>query len=186
MADRIFDVPVFTPTAQADGGALTNATYMALIAGTALQGLLVKEIYVGGAATSSTVNTMLFARTSTIGVTPTALAAPNSDGPKNGFSTATSTVAKSYVAAATGPFRSATTTIAKLNLTHNAFGGVVKWQGDPNGTGGYWMIFGVTLDISESVLSCITNGGGAVGSHIIYEVLVALLAVGACFHRLFA
>lgn len=171
MADRIFGVPTFSPTATNDGSALANATYMALIAGTALQGLLVKEIYVGGQATSSTVNQMLFARSSTVGVTPTALAAPNSDGAKNGFSTATSTVAKSYVAAATGPLRSATTTQPKLNLSHNAFGGIVKWQGDPNGTGGYWMIFGVTADISESVLSCLTNGGGAVGAHIVYEVL---------------
>lgn len=167
MAQRIFGVPTFSPTATNDTTALANGTHMSIGAGAALQGILVSEIYVGGQASASTVNQMLFARNSTIGVTPTALAAPNADGPKNGYSTATSTLAKTFVAAGTAPQRSATTSTAKLNLTHNAFGGVVRWLAPP---GGEWVIFGVTADISESSLSCITNGGGAVGAHIVYEV----------------
>ena len=168
MSQRVFDVPVFTPTALADTVAATNATYMAIIAGTALQNVLVSEIYVGGASLSSTINTMLFARSSTVGITPTALAAPASDGFKNSFAAAQTAPPKTYTAAATGPQRSATTTNPRLNLTHNALGGIAKWQCYP---GQEWGIFGVTADLSESMLSCLTNGGGAVGAHIVYECM---------------
>jgi hypothetical protein len=167
MADRIFGVPSFTPTATNDTTALANGTHMSIGAGAALQGVLVKEIYIGGQASASTPNEMLFARNSTIGVTPTALAAPNSDGAKSGYSTATSTVAKVFVAASTPPQRSATTSQPKLNLSHNAFGGIVRYV-FPEGR--EWVIFGVTADISESSLSCIGLGGGVIGAHIVYEV----------------
>ena len=167
MSQRVFDVPVFTPTALADTVAATNGTYMAIIAGTALRNVLVSEIYVGGASLTSTINTMLFARSSTVGITPTALAAPASDGFKNNFAAAQTTGATTYTAAATGPQRSATTTNPRLNLTHNALGGISKWQCYP---GQEWGIFGVTADLSESMLSCLTNGGGACGGHIVYEV----------------
>ena len=169
MSQRIFDVPVFTPTATADTVAAANATYMAIIAGTALRNVLVSEIFVGGASLTSTINTMLFARSSTLGITPTALAAPASDGFKNNFAAAQTTGATTYTAAATGPQRSATTTNPRINLTHNALGGICKWQSP--GPGYEWGIFGVTADLSESMLSCLTNGGGAVGAHIVYEVI---------------
>jgi hypothetical protein len=168
MSNRTFSVPNFTPTAIADTTALTNGAHMSIGAGAALQGVKVKEISVSGLATASTVNEMMFARNSTIGVTPTALAAPNSDGPNISFATAPATLAKTFVAAATPPQRSATTTNARLNLAHNAFGGGAKFQPYP---GDEWIIFGVTADISESSLSCLVNGGGAVEAHIIYEVM---------------
>lgn len=171
MADRVFTVPSFTPTAINDTTALTNAAHMSIGAGAALQGLMVKEIYVKGIASSlpANPNEMLFARNSTIGVTPTALSAPNSDGPKNGFSSVTTTVPKTFVAASTPPQRSATTTNARLGLSHNPFGGQAKWQAPSFQEG--WLIFGVTADISESSLSCLALGGGLDEAHIVYETM---------------
>jgi hypothetical protein len=166
MTARVFSVPNFTPTAVNDTTALTNGAHMSIGAGGALLGLKVKEISVAGLATVSTPNEMMFARNSTIAITPTALAAPNSDGPVSGFAQAPATAAKTFVAAATPPQRSAVTSAARLSLAHNAFGGGAKYQPYP---GDEWTIFGITADISESSLSCLTNGGGAVEAHIIYE-----------------
>jgi hypothetical protein len=171
MADRVFTVPSFTATAVNDTTALTNGVHLSIGCGAALQGIMVKEIYVKGLASSlpANPNEMLFARNSTIGVTPTALSAPNSDGPKNGFSTAPATLPKTFVAASTPPQRSATTTNARLGLSHNPFGGQAKWQAPTFDEG--WLIFGITADISESSLSCLTLGGGLDDASITYEVM---------------
>ena len=84
MAKRVFQAATYTPTATADGVALANATYQSLEAASATQILNVLEIYIGGQATASAVNIMQFARNLTTATTPTALAAPNGDGPMNG------------------------------------------------------------------------------------------------------
>lgn len=167
MSERVFYVSSFTPTAINDATNLTDGAHMTIGSTGALIGTLVKEIYIGGQASASTVNNMVFARNSQISGTATALSAPNSDGPKNGFSAMGA--AKVMVAATvTTPQRSAAVTVGKLPLAHNAFGGVVRWLAPP---GGEWMIFGVTTNISESSLSCQGAGGGAVSAAITYEVL---------------
>lgn len=169
MGERVFGVPTFTTEARADTSAMANAAYMAIAAGTALSNVLVKEIYVAGQVAASAVQILLFARHSTNAVTPTALAAPASDGPKNNFQLAQTNPAVTFTAAGTGPQRSATTTNAKLNLSFNAFGGVVRWLAPP---GGEWGIFGVTANLSESSLSGFTGTtAAAVGGHIIYEAI---------------
>jgi hypothetical protein len=165
---RLFQVNTFDPTALADTAAMTNALYMAL-AGTATTGVAVSEIYMGGQATASAVKIMQFARHSTVAITPTALAAPNADGPLLNMSTQPASGAVSFVAAATGPQRSAVITTAKLNLSMNAFGGIVRWMAQP---GGEWLIAGVAVNLSESSLSNFTGGAaGAIGAHIAYENL---------------
>jgi hypothetical protein len=171
MSKRIFHATNWTPTAQADTTALSNATYQALKAGvtTALQ---VIDIQIAGLATSTAPTLMQFARASTLETTPTALAAPNSDGFMNPLSSALSTTSTAFVAAATGPQRSATVTDAKLDLNVNAFGGIVRWQAAP---GEEWWIYGastVAAPAGESILSAFTGGTvGAISSHIIYEPL---------------
>ena len=169
MSKRVFQAMSYTPTAQNDTTALTSSTYQALNAGSATQNLDVIEIYIGGQASASSVNVMNFSRASTIGVIPTALAAPNSDGFLYGSSAAVTTAPVAFVAAGTGPQRAATTTLPRLNLTHNAFGGIVRWVAAP---GEEWTIIGQAASTGESVLSCgpTTGSVGLIGSHIVYEL----------------
>jgi hypothetical protein len=167
MAKRIFQAASFTPTAQADGGALTSSTYMDIGAGSATQMINVIEIYEGGQATSSAVNIMQFARDLVLAVIPTALAAPNGDGPMNGATAALAAPPVTCVAAGTGPSRTNTALTARLNLSFNAFGGIVRWVAAP---GEEWVIIGTTVSISASSLSAFTGGNvGLMGAHIVYE-----------------
>lgn len=168
MAKRIFQQATWTPTAQVDQ-VLTGA-WMALKGGSTSDILQIMEIYEGGQAGASSVNAMILARSSTLAITPTALALPNSDAPMNSNSTALSTVPVAFVAAATAPNRSPAVTVARLGLTFNAFGGIVRWVAAP---GEEWSSVGsATTSVSETVLSQQNVGtGGLMGSHFIYEVL---------------
>ena len=165
MAKRVFNVVSWTPTAQADG-VLTGA-YQAITGGGASQLLNVMEIFEGGQAAATAVNAMTFARSSTVGITPTALAVPNSDGPMHGSTAALAVVPVTYVAAATAPNRSPAVTVARLGLSFNPFGGVVRWLAAP---GEEWTIVGNAVNVSESVLSAQNvSTAGLMGSHIVYE-----------------
>jgi hypothetical protein len=165
MAKRVFNVVSWTPTAQVDQ-VLTGA-FQAIIGGSATQTINVIEIYQGGQAAATAVNAMTFARSSTVGITPTALAVPNSDGPMHGATAALAAVPVTYVAAATAPNRSPAATIARLNLSFNPFGGIVRWLAAP---GEEWTIVGNAVNVSESVLSAQNVGtAGLEGSMIIYE-----------------
>lgn len=168
MSRRSFQVPTFTATATADTTNLADATHLSLTAGGATNRCLVSEIYMGGQSASSNVNLMMFARHSQISGTKTALSAPNSDGPLDGLTQAVTTPSLGFVAATvTIPQRSATTSNARLALTYNSFGGIVRWVAAP---GSEWAITGVTASVSESSLSAFTGGGaGVMGAHIIYE-----------------
>lgn len=167
MAKRSFQVPTFTPTATADTTNLANGTYMSVGASGATAGLNVLEIYLGGQHTASAAMLTMFARDSTLVATPTALAAPASDGPLDTRTAALAAVPITATAAGTAPQRSAVTTSARLNLSFNAFGGIVRWVAAP---GEEWGITGVTVSVSESSLSNFTGGAaGLIGAHIIYE-----------------
>jgi hypothetical protein len=169
MAKRIFQQATFTPTATADAVALTGVFAMCMEAGSATQTLNVLEIYQGGQATASAVNIMMFARNLTAATTPTALAAPNGDGPMHTASAALAVVPVTYITAATGPQRTNTATTARLNLSFNAFGGVVRWVAAP---GEEWTIAGTTVSVAPSSLSAFTGGNvGLMGAHIVYEPL---------------
>jgi hypothetical protein len=167
MAQRVFHAPNYTPTAQADGGALTNATYMAIKGGSGTQLINISEVVGSGLAGASGAMIMQLARASTIETTPTALAAPNSDGPKNPSTAALAAPPVTFVAAAAGPQRSATTSDAKLELNFNAFGGIFRWQ-VPRGE--EWGQLGNTASLGESIYSQFTGGSSnAISSHIVYE-----------------
>lgn len=168
MAKRIFQVPTYTPTATADTTNLANNTFMAIGASGATAGLNVIEIYEGGQASASSINIMMFARDSTLAGTPTALSAPVSDGPMDTRTAALAAVPITYnFVTTTPPQRSALTSAARLNLSLNTFGGIVRWVAAP---GEEWGITGVTVSVSESSLSAFTGGSaGLMGSHIVYE-----------------
>lgn len=160
MARRLFSVPNFTPTATADNTALANATYMAIGANSTTQGLWISEIFIQGLGTSSAnVNNNVFARDLVLGATPTALAAPNRDGPKSGsMNVAPGTLPLTFVAATTGPSRSNTALTAQLPLGINCLGGIARWK--PADMSEAWWIVGQTVSVSESSLSA-SNAAGA-------------------------
>jgi hypothetical protein len=167
MSKFVFQAVNFTPTAQADAGALTSSTYMAIKGGSSTQNIAVEEVLVSGFAASSSPTILQLARAGTVETTPTALAAPNSDGPMNGASAALAAPAVTFVAAGTGPQRSNATSAARLNLGLNAFGGIVRWVAAP---GAAWGMVGNTATLGESILSAFTGGTvGAISAHIVYE-----------------
>ncbi len=168
MAKRIFQVPTYTPTATADTTNLANNTHQSIGASGATAGLNVIEIYIGGQATASSVNIMMFARDVVLAGTPTALAAPAGDGPMDTRTAALAAVPITFNFVTTTPNqRSSAVAQARLNLSLNAFGGIVRWVAAP---GEEWGITGITVNVSESSLSAFTGGSvGLIGSHIVYE-----------------
>jgi len=171
MSKRIFQVSSFTPTAQADG-VLSVGSFAALKPGSSTDILKISKVLLEGQASSSAVTATMLARSSTLAITPTALALPNSDGPANIAATAVSTVPAAMVAAGTAPNRSPAVTIPRLNLTFNAFGGIIQWQTNP-GSEEEWVAVGnATTSNSETVLSSANVGAaGLIGANIFYEVL---------------
>ena len=167
MAKRTFQATNWTPTAQADTSALTSATYMAIKGGSGTQLIDVQEIMVSGFAGSTAPAILQMARVSTVETTPTALAAPNSDGPMHPSTAALAAPPVTFTAAGTGCQRSAATTDGRLNLGLNTYGGIAKWN---SAFSAPWSILGNTADLGESVLSAFTGTTpGAISAHIIYE-----------------
>src|SRR5882757_3393057 len=171
MSKRLFQVSSFTPAQQADG-VLAAGSFAALKAGSATDILKIGKMLLEGQASSSAVTATCLARSSTLGITPTALALPNTDGPANIAATAVTTVPVCFVAAATAPNRSPAVTIPRLNLTFNAFGGIIQWQTNP-GSEEEWVSVGTaTTSNSETVLSSANVGtAGLIGANFFYEVL---------------
>ncbi len=167
MGKRSFQAVNFTPTATADTTAMTNATYMAVKGGSATQLISIEEIMISGFASVTSPTILQFARHSTIATTPTALAAPASDGPLHPSTSALSSPAVTFTAAGTGPQRSAVTSVARLNLGLNAWGGLVRWVAAPDEQ---FFLLGNTAADGEASLSAFTGGTvGAISAHIIYE-----------------
>ena len=161
MARWSANVPTWTPVAVADTTNFTDAGYMALQGGSATQRSNIVEVFMGGQAGASSPSIMLVARDSTVGVTLSVgrLAAldPHSAAlaaPPVVFNTAT-----------TKPQRSAT--LSLLNLSFNAFGGIVRWVAAP---GEQISSVGASANLGEVSLSAFTGGTpGLMGSHLIYE-----------------
>lgn len=167
MAYRSFHVPNFTPTATADAAAMANGTYMAIKGGSGTQRNNIKEIKADGWANTSAPTLLQFARHSTIATTPTALAAPASDGPLDPATAALAAPPISFTAAAAGGQRSAAVTDARLTVGLNAWGGIMRWLADLNEQ---FVILGNTAPFGEASLSAFTGGTvGAISAHIIYE-----------------
>ena len=171
MSKRIFQVSTFTPTQQADG-VLSAGSYAALKAGSATDILKIGKMLLQGQATTSAVTATMLARSSTLGITPTALALPNSDAPVNIAAITVTTAPVPFVAAGTNPNRSPAVSIARLNLSFNAFGGIIQWQTNP-GSEEEWVSVGTaTTSNSETVLSSANVGtAGLIGADWFYETL---------------
>ena len=171
MSKRIFQVSSFTPTQQADG-VLSAGSYAAIKAGSATDILKIGKMLLQGQASTSAVTATMLARSSTLGITPTALGLPNSDGPANIQAITVTTAPIPFVAAGTNPNRSPAVGIPRLNLSFNAFGGIIQWQTNP-GSEEEWVSVGTaTTSNSETVLSSANVGtAGLIGADWFYEVL---------------
>ena len=165
MAIRSFKVSTFTPVAVADTTAMTDGGYMGLMGGSTTQVNKIIEVYLGGQATASAPTIMLLSRDSTVQATPTALSTGNSNAALDPATAALAAPAVAFVASTTKPQRSAT--LGLLNLSYNAFGGIVRWVAAP---GSEPMILGNTASLGEVSLSAYTGGTpGLTGAHILYE-----------------
>ena len=167
MALRSFKVSTFTPVAVADTSAMTDGGYMGLMGGSTTQRLKISEVYMGGQATASAPTIMLLSRDSIVQATPTALSTGNSNADLDPSTAALAAPPVAFVASTTKPQRSAT--LGLLNLSFNAFGGIVRWVAAPGSEIG---ILGNTASLGEVSLSAFTGGTpGLMGAHIIYEPL---------------
>jgi hypothetical protein len=171
MTKYSFQVNTFTTVAVADTIAFTLNSYMGIQGGSGTQRNDISECYFGGQATSSAPQYLQLARNSTAAVTPTALSAGvASNGPLDPAAAALAAPALGYTTAGTQPQRSTLVTLAKINLTFNAFGGITRWTAmDPNE---YYKMLGNTASAGDAAVSAFTGTtGGLVGGHIVYETI---------------
>jgi len=167
MAKRSFAHINWTPGAGTADGATLAAGYMALKGGSATQLIDILEFTVEGMAGASNPTPLILGYDSTIGTTPTALATPDSDGPLNPATAALALPPVSFVAAATNPQRSSSTSSPKLSLGINAFGGILRYNIAPTQQ---ISILGSGTSTGEISISPYTGGTpGLVQAHLLYE-----------------
>ena len=168
MAKRSFSVSVVTPTATGDGAALLDGTHMgAMVGGSATQRNVISEIFLGGQAGASAPTIVVFGFNSIAGVTHTNSAAAR-EAPLDSASAPLALPADIGDTTVTDPQRSATLGHV-LNLSFNAFGGIIRWLAAP---GEEIAMIGLALDTGSVSLSAFTGGTpGPLGSHIIFETL---------------
>jgi hypothetical protein len=165
MAKWSFSNNSWTPTAVADNTTQTANGACFLQGGSATQKLLVSEVYMGGQAGASSPTYMVFARDVIIGVTSITLGTNGKNAPLDPFTANLAAPQVAGFSATTMPSRS--TTLHLLNLSFNAFGGIVRWVAYPTEE---ITIYGTAVNVGESSLSAFTGGTpGLMGSHIIYE-----------------
>jgi hypothetical protein len=156
----------FTPVAVGDTASFTDNGYLAVQGAASTQRIKFVEIYMGGQATAQAPMIMEFARDSTIAAS-SITAGTNGRGPVALVPNAStlSSPPLAVGASTTKPQRSST--LSLLELSFNAFGGVVRMvfaEGDEP------EMLGNTQPFGETSLSAFTGGTpGAMAAHIIIE-----------------
>lgn len=169
MAKWVFEVATWTPVAVADATNFTDGGYMGLMGGSTTQLIKIVEVFMGGQATANAVSIMQLARDSTVQATPTALASPNSNGATHPASAALAAVPIGFIASTTKPQRSNSNVLGRLNLSFNAWGGIIKYVPPQDGE---MFLLGNTASLGELSLSAFTGGSpGLMGAHLMYEPL---------------
>ena len=156
-------IPSWTPVAVADTTNMTDNGHQTIQGGSATQRGELREVYLGGQAGASSPTFMVVGRNSTVGATLTALRLAAIDP-----SATTASLPTNYAASTTKPQRSATLGML-LNLSFNAFGGIVRWVNGPDELISY---LGNTASLGELSLNAFTGGTpGLLGSNIILDVV---------------
>jgi len=171
MAKRLFAAYNVAYVAQAIGSIITNAnSYMALRAPGANQLVDILEVLITGTAVSSTIGAFMLDRASTNSASETPLSAPNADGGQfPGISAIATNPIVAAITAGTQPIPSSATTDARLNLSLNTFGGILRWNAAPFQQ---YQMLGNTAPGAECVLLNSTASGGqntTANAHIMYE-----------------
>jgi len=157
-------IPTWTPVAVADTVAFTDGGHHTIQGGVSTQINVLREVYLGGQAGASSPTIMVLGRTSTVGATLTALRLA----PTHPSSVLIANPPVSYAASTTKPQRSATLGML-LNLSFNAFGGIVRRYMGPNET---IASLGAAASTGELSLNAFTGGTpGLLGSSILIEAL---------------
>lgn len=165
MAKWSFKLATWTPVAVADAANFTDNGYQGLMGGSTTQRLDILEVFMGGQAGASSPSLMIVSRDSTVQATPTALTTGQSNAALDPATAALAAPQVAFTASTTKPQRSAT--LGLLNLSYNAFGGIVRWVAAP---GEELKLLGNTASLGEISLSAYTGGTpGLTGSHLIYE-----------------
>ena len=163
MAKLVAQEQTWLPVAVADTTNFTNTGFMAVQGGSSTQYTHLYEVYMGGQATVTSPCIMVLARDSTVGATL-------SVGTLAPLDPATAALAAPPVVfntATTKPQRD--TAKYLLNLSFNAFGGVVRWNAAPDQDP---RMLGNAASFGEISLSAFTGGTpGLIGSHFIIETL---------------
>lgn len=160
-----------TPTATADTTDLVDSTYPFAIQGaSATQRINVSEIYLGGQAGASSPTFMVLGRDSQVATGSLTL---DTNLMTQAVDPATAALAAPVVVfnkAATNKPRRSSTLGGLLNLSFNAFGGIVRWVSpDPSCN---IVMLGATASFGELSLSAFTGGtAGLLGAHVVYEPL---------------
>lgn len=157
-------IPTWTPTAVADTTNMTDNGHQTIQGGTSTQRGELREVYLGGQAGASAPTFMVLGRNSTVGATLTAARFAALDP----STAALGTNPTSYAVSTTKPQRSSTLGML-LNLSFNAFGGVVRWYMGQDEVISY---LGNTASLGELSLNAFTGGTpGLLGSNIVIETL---------------
>lgn len=152
----------WTPVAVADTTNFTDGGYHALQGGSGTQRNVVGEVMVGGLASAAAPTPIQITRSSTVGATSLTGALLTALDPA---SAALAAPPATFSASTTKPQRSAT--LQLLNLSFNAFGGIVRWVAAP---GQELSILGNTASSGELSINCMTGGTpGLLSSHMIFE-----------------
>lgn len=171
MAKRVYGPLAggITPTATADTANLVSNSaaigYVgAFVGASAIQKATFYEFYLGGLAGASAPTIMVVARDSTLAATLGATI--STDAPMDGSTVALGTPLLVGNVWTTAPQRSAS--LHLLNLSFNAFGGIVRWVAAP---GEEVTIIGNAVNTGEISFSAFTGGTpGLLSAHVVYEV----------------
>ncbi len=166
MSKRSLSVRTVTPTAVADAANITADVNLGILqhdTGQTLQRTKVSEIYMGGQAGTSAPCIMCAAMNSTAATV--IVVGIGEDAPLDSAAEPLANPLKAGLGFTVAPQRSAT--LHLLNLSFNAFGGIVRWLAPP---GGEIEFVGLAVDTGSFSLSAFTGGTpGLMGSHIIFE-----------------
>jgi hypothetical protein len=159
-----------TPTATADATNLVDSTYpFALQGGSATQKVNVSEIYLGGQAGASSPTFMCLGRDSQVATGSLTADANLMAQAQDPATAALALPVAVFNKAATNKPQRSTTLGGLLNLSFNAFGGIVRWVCQPRGE---IVLLGNVASFGELSLSAFTGGtAGLLGAHVVYEPL---------------
>lgn len=170
MAKRSASHKTITPTATADATNLVDSTYpFALQGGSSTQRTNISEIYLGGQAGASTPTIMGLGRSSQIATGSLTKDTNLLDQALDPATAALAAPPTVFNLAATNKPQRSTSLGGLLNLSFNAFGGIVRWVAYP---GEEISIVGNTASLGEVTLSAFTGGTpGLLGAHMVFESL---------------